>query len=191
MRNTQYFHHLFSTSLSLWFLSKFFFFFSTLLCFFRLSLLHLPILSASYVADSYFSDFWCLSWFAPLLKSMRFFFFSGGWCVSHCSLCGFFPFLYSGSKGMDFSQRRKMKGGIRLRRESVEWERKVSIKTMNPTASPSWQVGWVELTTITLAGFGGTFMPCGPLSSKGVIPGPADTLTHFHWVFQCLPRSYV
>ena len=75
MRNTQYFHHLFSTSLSLWFLSKFFFFFSTLLCFFRLSLHHLPILSASYVAENYFSDFWCLSWFAPLLKSRRFFFF--------------------------------------------------------------------------------------------------------------------
>lgn len=165
-----------------------FLFFSTLLCFFRISLLYLSILSASYVADNYFSDFWCLSWFAPLLKSMFFFFLEDN--VYHCSLCGFFPFLYSESKGMDFSQRRKMKGGIRLRRESVEWERKVSIKKMNPTASPSWQVGWVELTAIALAGFGGTFMPCGPLSSKGVIPGPADTLTHFYLVFHCLPRSY-
>lgn len=97
---------------------------------------------------------------------------------------------FSRSRGMDSSQRRKMKGGIRLRRESVEWERKVSIKKMNPTAFPSWQVGWVELTAVTLAGFGGTQMPRGPLSSKGVIPGLADTLTHFHLVFQRLPPSY-
>ena len=189
MRNTQYFHHLFSTSFSLWFLSKFFFFFSTLLCFLRIS----PPTHHVCLIRGWQLFFWLLVPFlvCTFVKIYAFFFFSGGWCVSHCSLCGFFPFLYSGSKGMDFSQRRKMKGGIRLRRESVEWERKVSIKTMNPTASPSWQVGWVELTTITLAGFGGTFMPCGPLSSKGVIPGPADTLTHFHWVFQCLPRSYV
>lgn len=40
--------------------------------------------------------------------------------MCHCSSCGFFPFLYLDSRGMDFSQRRKMKGGIRLRRESVE-----------------------------------------------------------------------
>lgn len=91
---------------------------------------------------------------------------------------------------MDFSQRGKMKGGIRWRRESVEWERKVSIKKMNPTASPSWQVGWVELTAVALAGFGGTLMPRGPPSSKGVIPGLADTLAHFYLVFRRLPRSY-
>lgn len=77
MRNTRYFHHLFSTLFSFWFLSKFFplfsFFPRCFADFFPISLLHLSILSASYVVDNYYFDFRCLSWFEPLLKSMYFF----------------------------------------------------------------------------------------------------------------------